>query len=313
MTRPKSIIASSLALVLCVTALGEETATTEKALRFDYHTVRGRRAKTHVTGIYEGETRLTRQGKSRVQGMRNFGTGWSGDAHLLWDGVVGESMETTFRVEQGGRFRLSIRLTKAPDYGSFSVMLNAKEIHKGVDLYSPRVELAKPLDFGEITLAAGDQKLAFTLTGANRRSKKFRGKGYLMGLDYLKLVRLEPPVAKSSPKRERERGKDESIPSRERRPSIRFDDAKVVLAQYCYRCHSGAKPKGKIDLKKHATKADFLANIELTRKIAAALDQHEMPPEDEKQPRKPQRRQLVSMFSSLVDEYGSFGKKCPTC
>ena len=36
-----------------------------------------------------------------------------------------------------------------------------------IDLYAPRVELAEPIQLGNLALTAGDQKLVFTLTGAN--------------------------------------------------------------------------------------------------------------------------------------------------
>ena len=68
---------------------------------FDYHSVRGREARGPVDGLLEGEL-LPRHGTSRAQGMRNFGTGWSGDAHLLWDGEPGQEMTTEFRIEEAG-------------------------------------------------------------------------------------------------------------------------------------------------------------------------------------------------------------------
>ena len=82
---------------------------------FDYHSVRGREARGPVDGVLEGET-LPRHGSSRVQGMRSFGSGWSGDAHLLWDGVPGEEMTTEFRIEEAGIYEVAAQLTLAPDY-----------------------------------------------------------------------------------------------------------------------------------------------------------------------------------------------------
>ena len=40
------------------------------------------------------------KGQSRPQGMRNFGNEWSGDAHLLWDGAVNSSMETSIVIDK---------------------------------------------------------------------------------------------------------------------------------------------------------------------------------------------------------------------
>ena len=103
---------------------------------FDYHSVRAMQAiAADVTGKQEGES-LPLKGKSRVQGMRNFGPQWSGDSHLLWNGIVGEIMETTFLAHKAGRHRFTAVLTLAPDYGIFTVRLNGKVIHEGVDLYA---------------------------------------------------------------------------------------------------------------------------------------------------------------------------------
>ena len=71
--------------------LAAALATGVVAAPFDYHSVRGREGSAaDRDGVYEGETHFALKGKSRVQGMGNFGPHWSGDAHLLWDGIVGE-------------------------------------------------------------------------------------------------------------------------------------------------------------------------------------------------------------------------------
>ena len=117
---------------------------TDGAEPFDYHSIRGKQAvATEVSGKQEGEA-LPLKGKSRVQGMRNFGPQWSGDAHLLGSGVAGEVMETSFQVSESGRHRFTAVLTLAPDYGVFTVRLNGKVIREGVDLYARKVELALP-------------------------------------------------------------------------------------------------------------------------------------------------------------------------
>ena len=116
---------------------------------FDYHSVRAKQTiAADITSKQEGEA-LPLKGKSRVQGMQNFGPQWSGDSHLLWNGIAGEAMETSFEVSKTGRHRFTAVLTLAPDYGIFTVRLNGKVIREGVDLYARGVELAQPLDLGE--------------------------------------------------------------------------------------------------------------------------------------------------------------------
>ena len=71
------------------------------AERFDYHSIR-KQPTIAARGIYEGELHFRIEGKARVQGMRGFGTGWRGDAHLLWDGVVGDANTLEFEVAKAG-------------------------------------------------------------------------------------------------------------------------------------------------------------------------------------------------------------------
>ena len=162
-----------------------------EAKPFDYHSVRGRQAVVQQKGIYEGEA-LQLRGTSRVQDMRDFGPAWSGDAHLLWLGEPGEVMETVFSVPAEGDYLLSLQMTKAPDYGIFSVGLNGRLIRKGVDLYSGKVELSDLVDLGKVFLEQGIQQLSFTLTGSNSNAHAKAGEKFLLGLDFVRAVPLEP-------------------------------------------------------------------------------------------------------------------------
>ena len=262
---------------------------------FDYHSVRAKQAiAADVTGKQEGES-LPLKGKSRVQGMRNFGPQWSGDSHLLWNGIVGEIMETTFPAHKAGRHRFTAVLTLAPDYGIFTVRLNGKVIHEGVDLYARGVELARPLDLGEFELKVGPQQLSFTLTGGNPQARKFRGTGYLMGIDYLVVKNLEP---KEEPPEEPQ----QEVILAEKAATLQ--EARPLMAKYCYKCH-GDKPKvkGKVNLKKLATRSDFLKNVKVSRLGAEAVGYGEMPPEDETQPGSDERKKIASFLYGVVDEY----------
>ena len=94
--------------------------------RFDYHTIKGKHATLALSaneGIFEGETDFERKGKARPQPMTHFGKQWRGNSHLLWNGVVGESLDTSFSTSKAGKFQLEMQLTCAPDYGIFSIHL----------------------------------------------------------------------------------------------------------------------------------------------------------------------------------------------
>ena len=279
--------------VLCASALS--ALSPARAEPFDYHSVRGRETRGPEAGLLEGE-HLPMHGTSKVQGMRNYGVGWSGDAHLLWEGEVGESMKTTLSIQNEGRYRLAVRLTKAPDYGVFSSFLDGTQLREGIDLYDPRVALDKEINLGVVDLKAGSHDLVFKLTGANPKAKKFNGKLQLMGLDYLKLVNLAPPkpVVTQKPK---------LVPKTEKLV-VTLAEMRPVMATYCFKCHGDKeKVKGKVNLKKLTTREAFLADIELTRKVAEALAYQEMPPEDEEQLPEAVHRKLSALFDGILAEY----------
>ena len=266
------------------------------AAPFDYHSVRGREAKGPVNGILEGE-HLPKHGKSRSQGMRSFGTGWSGDAHLLWDGKVGQEMTTEFRIEEAGIYQVAAQLTLAPDYGIFSLSLNGKVLRRGIDLYDPKVIPAAPVDLGKLPLTRGKHTLSFKLTGANPKASMYQKSGYLMGLDFIKIVNLtpqEPPVAKTP--------EPEKTPTPE--ISVTLEEMQPVLATYCFGCHGEkGKVKGKVNLKELTTGKDYLSNIEVVRKAAEATAHQEMPPEDSKQPTAEERRKLNALFNGYLEQH----------
>ena len=260
--------------------------------RFDYHSIR-KQPSIVSREIYEGETHLRRQGKARPQGMSGFGSGWRGNSHLLWNGVVGQSNTLEFDVAKTGRYSLAIQWTLAPDYGLFEVRLNDKVVTPQLDLYSPRVELAKLQQVGDFELQAGAQRLTIKLIGGNPKAKKFGGKGYLWGLDYLELKDLSPQPENPSVE------KAEVVTAH-----VGLQEALPLLKQYCFSCHGATKKiKGKVNFSELVGRGDFLKKIELSRTAARVLGKGEMPPEKKKQPSKAQREKLRRFFDGVVEEY----------
>jgi len=260
----------------------------------DYHAVGRNPSANRPTGRLEAESQLKFRAPAHVQNMRQFGPHWSGDRHILWRGPVGTAMTVSFQVGKSAKYQFEMQMTLAPDYGRFAVLLDDKPIGGHVDLYSSKVELAPRTKLGEVQLDKGEHRLTFKLIGANARAKKL-GKDYLLGLDYLNLVDASPKQAKkTAPKIAIE------LPPP---PPATLAELQPVLATYCYRCHGNKKSKGKINLEQLTTGKHLLANIELTRKIAKALDENEMPPEDEKQPPAMARRQITALMNKTIDEY----------
>ena len=258
--------------------------------RFDYHSIR-KQSMVASQGIYEGELHLRTEGKARPQQMRGYGAGWHGDSHLLWDGVVEESNTVEFDVSEAGKYTLAMQWTLAPDYGVFEVQLNGKMIESQLDLYSPRVKLAELRELGEFEMKAGPQRLVIKLIRGNPKAQKFQGEGYLYGLDYLELTNLSP----KSEKPEEIKSTVEAVFS--------LGEARLMMKQYCFRCHGVKKVKGKVNLEALVNRADFLKHIEITQHAAEMMAKAEMPPEDEKQPTKVERAKLAHFFDDLVDEY----------
>ena len=277
--------------VLAIVSMGWAA---DKPKAFDYHSVSGRPGNGEPTSRLEGESAFEPKGTSRVQGMKNFGPHWSGDAHLLWNGIDGEKMETSFTVPEPGEYALTLVLTLAPDYGVFRIRLNGKVAAEAVDLYAGRVEVGRPLPLGKFPLDQGPQAMSFELMGGNPKARKFRGKGYLLGLDYLELERTgEDPPPKDEPK---------VGPALSQTPS--FKEVRPLLARHCFACHGDKeKVKGKINLKALVSRDHFLRTPELARKAHESVVLHEMPPEDEEQPGPAARRKIAAFLDSVVNQY----------
>ena len=263
---------------------------------FDYHSVRGREARGPVDGILEGEL-LPRHGTARTQGMRNFGEGWRGDAHLLWDGEPGQEMTTEFRIEEAGIYEVSARMTLAPDYGIFSVALDGKVLRREIDLFSPTVSTGPLIELGKLPLTHGEHKLAFKLTGANPKASTFQKSRYLLGLDFIKVINLlpsEPPPADTAEPPEVATSK----------VTVTFKEVQPILATYCYGCHGEkGKVKGKANLKELTSPQDFLSRIELVGKAAEATTFQEMPPDEAKQPTEEERKKLTAFFNGYLEKH----------
>ncbi len=140
-----------------------------------------------LDGVLEGE-KLKLLGKTggdpQEQDMTSFPGQWSNDAHLWWiEAHPGDKLDLALPVPKAGKFKLTLRLTKAPDYGIVQLYLDGQKLLKPIDLYNPTVILTRPRDAGTHDLSAGEHKLTVEITGANDQAAK----SYMFGLDYVKL------------------------------------------------------------------------------------------------------------------------------
>ena len=128
-------------------------------------------------------------GAVSTQDMRSFGQGvWSGDDQLWWTGgKPGDRLDVELPVKKAGKYALSVRLTKAADYGIVQPFLDGKKVGPEIDLYNDGVILTEPIRLGTAELAEGPHRLSFEIVGANAQAIK----KYMFGLDRVVLEPVE--------------------------------------------------------------------------------------------------------------------------
>jgi hypothetical protein len=142
-----------------------------------------------LKGVIEGEA-IEILGKTggdtQVQEMGQYNGNWSGQEHLWWTKAKpGDKLTLGLPVKDAGKYKVTLQLTKARDYGIVQLSLDDKKCGAPVDLYNPSVVPTGVIDLGVHDLGAGKHKLTLEITGANEKAQK----AYMAGVDY---VRLEP-------------------------------------------------------------------------------------------------------------------------
>jgi hypothetical protein len=109
---------------------------------------------------------------------------WSNAAQIWWqDGKVGDSLSLGFPVEKTGRYEVYASFTKAPDYGIAHITLNGKSTGKQMDFYHDKIVITPETKLGVFELKAGENEIAFKITGANSDALPH----HMVGLDYILL------------------------------------------------------------------------------------------------------------------------------
>jgi hypothetical protein len=84
-----------------------------------------------------------------------------------------------------------------------------------------------------------------------------------------------------------------------------------LLGKYCTNCHSGAKPKGKLDLASFPTEADALKKTAIWEKIADSLRAGDMPPPGKPRPSLEELDRLNTWLDRQVFKIDCSGKRDP--
>ena len=144
------------------------------------------------SGVIEGESMAVVRcdgGRHFPQQLRQPGRQWSGNRHLVWThGSRGQSIAVEFDVGETGRYAVTLRMTKARDYGIFQLYLDEEKLGRPVDLFSVNLDVADPIAFDARPLAKGTHTLRAEAVGSNSDVAMPHGVGvHLFGLDYLVL------------------------------------------------------------------------------------------------------------------------------
>jgi putative heme-binding domain-containing protein len=147
-----------------------------------------------VPGALEAEKLAVKAtgGRTQVQSMGNFKADrWSGSEHVWWvDGKPGDRLEMVFDVAAAGEYEIFTVLTKAHDYGQFSLSVDGKVAIPQIDLFDKAAVITTgPVSLGTHSLSPGKHRVEVQLLGANPLATP----RYMFGIDYLYLAK---PVSK---------------------------------------------------------------------------------------------------------------------
>ena len=137
-------------------------------------------------GILEGEDlKVIDKTPARLlpQTLRQEGQHWSDDMQLWFlPGGPGEHFTLEVPVEQDGRYRVCVYMTKAVDYGIVQFRLDGQRIGEPFDGFDTKITRSPELDLGTLQLTHGPHAFTVEVTGKNEKSQ-----GHLAGLDCIML------------------------------------------------------------------------------------------------------------------------------
>lgn len=137
-------------------------------------------AETLTTSVTAGATEV-QTGEALTFGR------WRGDRQLRWTGGrPGAELRLPFTVPADGRYRVTVRFTRSPDYAVVEVSLDESAALDRVNLYAPQVLAADPLAMGEHELKSGPHTLRFSIAGRHALATP----RFAVGIDAFRVERL---------------------------------------------------------------------------------------------------------------------------
>lgn len=143
-------------------------------------------------GAIEGESMKVVRcdgGRHFAQELRSPSQQWSGHKHLVWtNGKQGQSIAVEFAVAETAQYAVTLRMTKARDYGVFQLYLDGQKLGSSIDLFSANLEPGDPVSFHARPLTKGTHILRVEAVGSNSDVTIPHAVGiHLFGLDYMVL------------------------------------------------------------------------------------------------------------------------------
>ena len=135
-------------------------------------------------GIVEGESLKILEVVGGTTETQELG-GFHGGAQLFFSAAkAGDSVTLELPIENAGKYHVYAYFCKAPDYATFDMFLDGKQIGTRYDAYADAVTPSERIDLGVQDLKKGSHKLKFVIAGQNAKSK-----GFFLGFDALQLTR----------------------------------------------------------------------------------------------------------------------------
>jgi hypothetical protein len=135
------------------------------------------------------ETTETQGGELQIQSYRDAGINIGGSHVVLMAETPGATLSQNLTLPRDDRYEVSLVLTRGPDYGKFTLLIDGKPVGQPYDCYAAANIPGSIVDFGSMHLKAGQHTVTFRLTG-----KPSESPSYKLGVDSY-LVLPNPPFA----------------------------------------------------------------------------------------------------------------------
>ncbi len=137
----------------------------------------------HVEGALEGEKIEIARCTSGETQIQDVGLEFSQGQHLWWlNPEEGGILEVRVPVEQAGRYKITLGLSKSWDYGIHQPMVNGEDVGEPLDLYQPPPFVPFKVELGTFDLEAGDLLIGLRCVGTNPAANPVN---HMAGIDYI--------------------------------------------------------------------------------------------------------------------------------